>query len=262
MYKLFLPLVILFTLPCVAQEKSQANKSRKELHRQKIDEIAKQEEEGVIKYKKHTVFGAKLTSDGYGGSLEFGRARSVRKALLFQLDITERKHVKERKELPGQFQTSPTIYGKVNYFYPVKLGVQQQLLLGNKSNKNGVSVTANFGGGLSLGLLRPYIIEVLTADEKLLDVTFESDPIEFFTLDHHHHGPTLFKGWDQLTVVPGIYVKPSVRFDYGKYNEMVNAIEVGLTAEYFSKKIEQMAFIEPKSFFIGGYVSILLGRRR
>ena len=42
----------------------------------------------------------------------------------------------------------PFIYGKENFFYPVKLGVQQQILLGNKSNKNGVSVTANYGGGI------------------------------------------------------------------------------------------------------------------
>ena len=254
-------MVILISFTSNAQERTDTKKNKKELRRQRIDEIARQEEEGVIKYKKHTIFGAKLTSDGYGGSLEFGRARSVRKALLFQLDITERKHIKERKEIQAEFQTSPTIFGKVNYFYPVKLGVQQQLLLGNKSNKNGVSVTANCGGGLSLGLLRPYIIEILKND-KLTEISYYSDPEDFLTPLLHHHGPTLLKGWNQLTVVPGIFIKPAVRFDYGKYNEMVNALEIGLTGEFYSKKIEQMAFTDPKNFFFGAFVSILLGRRR
>jgi hypothetical protein len=46
------------------------------------------------------------------------------------------------------------------YFYPLKLGVQQQILLGNKTNRNGISVTANFGGGISLAFLRTYNLEI------------------------------------------------------------------------------------------------------
>jgi hypothetical protein len=38
--------------------------------------------------------------------------------------------------------------------------MQQQFLFGNKTNRNGVSVTGNFGGGISLALLRPYNLEV------------------------------------------------------------------------------------------------------
>jgi hypothetical protein len=43
---------------------------------------------------------------------------------------------------------------------------------------------------------------------------------------------------------------------------MINAIEVGLTAEYFTKPIEQMVFQKNRSFFISGFVAIIFGRRK
>jgi len=247
-------------LPVAAQEtKSQ---SKKELRRQRINAIIKQEEEGVIKYKKHTVFGVKLTSDGYGGFFEIGRAQSVKKALLFQLDIAERKHIKEHKQQVYS-NTSPEVYGKINFFYPVKLGVQQQFLLGNKGNKNGVSITANLGGGFIVGLLRPYMVEVEKNGERVFVQYNSADSTDYF-LDPSTHigGPNFGTGWKYLKVTPGLYLKPAVRFDYGKYNEMVSAIEVGLAGEFYTKKIPQIIYVKQKQFFFSAYVSILFGRRK
>jgi len=65
-----------------------------------------------------------------------------------------------------------------------------------------------------------------------------------------------------MTVTPGLYAKTSVRFDYGKYNEIVSAIEVGVTADYYSKKIPILLQIPQKQFFFSGYVAILFGKRK
>ena len=249
-------------LPVIGQETRKP--TRKEERRQRINAIIKQEEEGVIKYKKHTVFGVKLTTDGYGGFLEIGRAQSVKRGLLFQLDIGERKHPKENKQSVYQ-NTSPEIFGKLNFFYPVKLGVQKQFLLGNKGNKNGVSITGNVGGGFIAGLLRPYMVQVERAS-GLVYIRYDSpdstDRADFISPATHVGGPSLSTGWKYLSVTPGIYLKPAVRFDYGKYNEMVSAIEVGLTGEFYTKKIPQVAFNKEKQFFFSAYVSVLFGRRK
>jgi hypothetical protein len=262
MKKLFLGILSVFFISAVwAQAEKSEKKSRRDARAERINAMARMEEEGVIGYKKHTIYGAKLTSDGYGGFIEIGRARSVRKALLFQLDIAERKHVKEEKQQIYS-NTSPIIYGKINFFYPVKLGVQYQYLLGNKGNKNGISITGNLGGGLSLGLLRPYLIDLDKQGERTY-VKYESADSSYF-LDQSVHiaGPGFGRGWSDLKVTPGLYLKPAIRFDYGKYNEMVSALEVGLTAEYYTKKIPQMIYIEQKKLFFSAYVSILFGRRK
>ena len=258
----FLMISIGFFMTTFGQEISTNKKTHRQEKQQRIDAIVKQEEEGVLKFKKHFVSGFKLTNDGAGGFLEYAKAQTKTKSLLFQFEFTERKHVKEEK-LQNEFaSSSPVIYGKINYFYPVKLGVQKQYLLGNKSNKNGVSVTANFGGGFSLGLLRPYLVEVDKGNGVYEFVGYNSPDSNYFLNGPILGGPSLSNGWNKLKIIPGFYLKPAVRFDYGKYNEMVSAIEIGATAEYYFKKIQQMINVKQHQFFLGAYVALIFGRRK
>lgn len=243
-----------------------AQNTRKERQQEKRDRISKlqrDEEEGVITYRKSFLFGAKLTTDGYGIFFELGRASSVKKSTLYQLEIAERKSPKEIKVTNLQYYNSvPFIYGKENFFYPVKLGVQQQLLLGNKSNKNGVAITANYGGGVALGILRPYYVQVPDGNGNLKYIKYNSADSSSFLSSSVMGGSNIGKGWNEITLTPGLYAKTAIRFDYGAYNEMISAIEVGVTAEYYSKKIPQMAHNPEKQFFFGAYVAILFGKRK
>jgi len=237
--------------------------SKKEIRRQRINELIKQEEEGVITYRKQFAVGLKLTSDGYGGFVEIGRAQSIRKMLLFQLDISERKHQKEEKVQFYNYNTAPVIYKKLNFFYPVKIGVAQQYLLGNKGNKNGVSVTANVGGGVIAGLLRPYMIEVIGNNGREYVKYDPNDTASLFLQPSTYiGGPGIGKGWKYLKVTPGFYLKPAFRFDYGRYNELISALEVGVYAEYYTKRIPQMLNLKEHNFFFTGYVAIMFGKRK
>lgn len=260
MRKIFgLILAVAAMLPAAAQK---TRKQKREERRERINAMIKAEEEGVIAYHKHTAYGFKLLSDGYGAFLEIGRAKSVKRGLLFQLEITERKHPKEDKQLNLYNPNMQYIYGKVNYFYPVRLGAQLQFLLGNKSNKNGVSVTANIGGGISIGLLRPYMLEILDNTGKRKFIDYKTDSFAFLNPQETFNAPGFGTGWNKLKVTPGIYLKPAFRFDYGRYNEAISALEVGMNAEFYTQKIQQMARIKEKQFFLSAYVAIVFGRRK
>jgi hypothetical protein len=275
MYKIFFILLgVMLAVSCFAQE---SGKDKRADHRQRVDAMMKQDEENVITYRKQTVVGFKLTSDGYGGFFEIGRAKSIKKMLLFQLEITERKNAKEVKQSNPLFPSEPYIYGKENFFYPVKIGVQQQILLGNKSNRNGVSVSTNFGGGIVLGVLRPYKMEVIDNDSDMVTryVKYNSPDSGLFLTQYQPGppfssqvipgfigGPDFGQGWNDLSVIPGLYAKAALRFDYGRYNETVSALEVGLTGEYYSKKVPQMAYVPEKQFFLGAYISLMFGSRK
>lgn len=258
---IFSLLVIIVSLPSMAQEKAKTDREqKKERRKEHIAGIAKQEEEGVITYRKSFLGGIKLTTDGYGGFLEIGRAQSVKRATLFQLEITERKHPKEEKQYNQNNNAGPYIYGKINFFYPVKLGVQEQFLLGNKGNKNGVAITANAGGGLTLGLLRPYLLGYDSAGTQIFRGL--ADDSSRFLNDDPVSGPNFGTGFNKLKMTPGVYAKTGLRFDYGKYNELVSAIEVGLIAEYYTKPIPQMVYSKENKFFFSAYVSLLFGKRK
>ena len=257
--------ILLFTANCFAQKEKSKKQIRRENRKEKVTAMVKQEEEGVIVNKKHFLSAIKLTNDGFGGFIEKGIAQSIGKALLFQLELTERFHPKEQKQT---FLTPSGVisfkYGKINYFYPVKLGVQQQILLGNKGNRNGISVTGNFGGGLSLGLERPYLLGFDTVINNVRQIQYKkySEDTTAFLNGSNIAGPGFGKGFNKMKVNPGLYVKAALRFDYGAYNEIISAIEVGITTEFYSKKVQQMAKIEGKNLFFGAYVSLLFGKRK
>jgi hypothetical protein len=245
---------------CLSTFAQSSKKQRKEEKRLRIEKMAKLEEEGVIVYNKQFAAGAKLISDGYGAFVEFGRAKSVKKSLLFQFEMAERKSPREQKLTSVTGVGAPLIPEKVNFFYPLKLGVQVQRLLGNKSNKNGVNITANAGGGLALGLIRPYMVEIPKGND-LTYVKYNSpDSLDF--VSSPVGGPTFSTGWDQLTVNPGVYLKGALRFDYGPFNETLSGIEVGISLEAYTKKTQLMVHQGGQNVYFTGYFALLIGRRR
>lgn len=244
------------------QTRREAKQQKKIERRERINELARLEEEGEIVYNKHGIFSLKLATDGYGLGYEFGRFKSNRKSVLFNFELSEKKHPKEKREGffdPGHLRVNYLAFGKVNTFYQARFGAAMQRVMGGKGNKNGVSVSAIYGGGLALGLVKPYIIQAANQQGDLIDSRYpeiiEQDYIEV-------KAKGLAGGWNELKVRPGAYAKTALRFDYGRLNETVTAVEVGLSAEYYAQKIAQMLYNNEKQFFFNAYVAILLGKRK
>lgn len=238
-----------------------ARKDKQEARRQQIKALEKQEEEGEIIFSKQSAFGIKLSTDGYGLSYEIARFKSARVANIMQFEINEKKSPKEKRtSLLNGFNFNSVIYGKLNNFYQVKFGMGQQRIIGGKGNKNGVAVMAAYAGGVSLGLQKPYYVDVL--DKTQQNRLRETYPT-IIDSGYNEQGASGFTvGWDQVKIKPGIHAKGALRFDYGRFNETVSAIEVGINAEYYFSKIAQMAYVPQKNFFFCGYVSLLLGHRK
>jgi hypothetical protein len=257
--------ISLLTISSFAQDKREQRKEKKEAKRQKINELVRQAEEGVLIYQKQSIFGIQLRTNGYGAFYEMGRMKTNRKTNLYRLDITEIKHNKEEKLLGGSFIFgNPYVYGKINNFYPITLGFGQQYILGQKGNKNGVAVTGLYYAGAAIGLLRPYYLEVedpSTNETRTIKYAGE-DSVLFLDQSAIVSGGGFGKGWSELKVRPGAFAKVGLRFDFGRYNESVSALEIGMSVEGYAKKIPIMALQEDDRFFFQGYVAFLFGRRK
>ena len=71
-----------------------------------------------------------------------------------------------------------------------------------------------------------------------------------------------WRGWNELRVKPGAFAKTSLRYDYGRFNEVVSALEVGLSIEYYPGGIPIMALQKEKPLFIQASIALLFGRRK
>ncbi|HSK14026.1 MAG TPA: hypothetical protein VK907_12485 [Phnomibacter sp.] len=254
-----------------SQPEKRSRKEKKAEKTARINEMIRLEEEGSIIYPKQNVFGFKLYSDGWAGFYEKGKQKTVNKANLYSIEFGERKHPKEVKLYNvtggggGWIFGQPLIYGKENNFYYLKLGVGQSYLIGGKGNKNGVSVSAIYGGGLSLGLLKPYMVDIqepLTG--QLIAIKWEGGdgPYDQNFLTNPLGSSGVFKGARDTQFKPGAFLKGGLRFDYGRYNEVVSALEVGFNMEYYSAEMPIMIANEAKRSFLNVFVAIEFGRRK
>ena len=238
---------------------------KKEEKKEKVRQLIMQEEQGAIIYQKQSVFGIKLNTDGYGAFYELARLKTARKSGLYSLEIGERKHSKEEKitSADGGYLSNPYVFGKINNFYYAKLGYGQQRLIGNKGNKNGVAVSALYGGGFSAGLLKPYYLKVADGNNNIQDVKYNNNDDVFIDNPGMILGASGFsKGFGEMKFTPGAFVKAAMRFDYGRYNELVSAVEVGLNIEMYTKKLPIMLLAKDKQLFFNAYAAIAFGRRK
>lgn len=273
MKKLFIIVSLLWSVAVSAQQKTQSSvqleKARKKAERkEKINQMIKQEEEGALIFNNQGSFSFKFNSDGWGMFYERGKYKTVTKTNLWWIELGEHKHPKEEKvptiSASGGFLiVSSYIYGKRNNFYNLKLGLGQQKLIGGKGNKNGVAVSAIYGGGLTAGLLKPYYIEIQNPTNN------KQEQIKYDNNDNLFLDPTIIlgrgglaKGLGEMKFVPGAHVRTALRFDYGRYNEVVSALEVGLNAEYYSQKMPILLLNKEKSFFFNAYVALTFGKRK
>ena len=262
-----LTIIILIGFSLHAQDSTATNKSskeRKEERRQRINAMIRQEEEGALIYNKQSVFGIKLRTNGYGLFYELGRSKSRRKANTYSVELTEIKDPKEEKTPTDIFSfTNPYVIGKINNFYQLKFGYGQQYLFGQKGNKNGIAVTGNYQAGISLGLLRPYYLEVDDSTGARTEIKYsQADSAEFLDPSLNPSSAGLFKGWGEVKLKPGIYAMTSLRFDWGHYNEVVSGIEIGFSIEAFTEKIPIILFAPQRQVFFQGHLALVFGRRR
>jgi hypothetical protein len=265
--------LLLVVSTTVAQEKNSRRIERdakKEARREKIDNLIRQQEEGALVFNKQTVFGLRLNTDGWGLVFEKGFLKTVKTTNLFALELNEKKHPKEQKlnnllNSGGFLQIgNPYVYGKRNSFYQLKLSYGQQRMIGGKTNKNGVAIHAIYAGGFSAGLERPYYVRIQdNSPEGTRNIKYTpADSAAFLQPGNILMGTGLRFGWNEIKFVPGVHAKAALRFDYGRFNEVVTAIEVGVNLEAYSRKVQIMLLNPEQQVFFNGYIALMFGKRK
>jgi hypothetical protein len=183
---------------------------------------------------------------------------------LYLLEITEIKHPKEEKiSNTSTFFANSFVYGKINNFYQVKLGYGQQYVFGQKGNKNGVAVLGIVHAGLSMGMMKPYYVQVQEQQAGARDIKYDSnDSLSFLDLSRTIGGSGFSKGWSELKFTPGAFIKTALRFDFGRFNETIQALEIGMSVDGYTSAIPQLVFNKPRQLFFQGHIALVFGQRK
>jgi hypothetical protein len=253
----------------LAQDSTSAYRPVQNNAKRHVNSKFKTDEEGDIIFNKQNIFGIHLSSNGYGLSFEKGYFKTRTKTLLFQFELNEVHSPKEHHitATTDGYNFSSVVPYKANNLYETRFAIGQEILIGGKGNKNGVAVQALYTGGITLGFLKPYLLDVSNP------ITGASTQMTYAQLEASQNNPLqygyeptgaagFFAGWNQLSVKPALNARQAMRFDYGRENKTVAAVEVGITEEYYASKIPLMYYVNGQHFFFNSYVAILFGGRK
>ncbi len=157
------------------------------------------------------------------------------------------------------------IYGKRNNLFFTRLGYQEKFYLSGK-NRRAVSLGFTYSGGFSLGMIRPYYLDLIYRDNggipTIVAEKFSETNMLKFLNPQEVDGPSgPAYGWDELDLAPGFFLKAGLLIDWGAYDAVLKDIEVGVAADFFFKKIPMMIFEENTPVFVNLYININLGHR-
>jgi hypothetical protein len=216
-----------------------------------------------IFYRNEKSVAILLNSNGYGINGRYAKRINARRKTVFDIDFVGIKHPKEVKISNNYFSNRSFVYGKENSVFNLRVGYGKQKEMFRKIDKGGISIRRFFSFGPTAALMKPIYYEVYeTNPSNPSDLPFLSD--EKFNTSIHQSSiygrSSFFKGFNEIDVLPGIYGRLGVSFEYSRQNVTLHALEGGLMIDAFPKKIPIMATEDNNFIFVTLFISYRFGK--
>jgi len=213
--------------------------------------------EKKILYRNEWSIGMLLKTNGLDFDYRSGKFVNYFKKNLWECGLGFIKH-------PQQYRTSnPYVtgyrqycFGKKNFCFELFYSRGRQRSLFTKQDLNSVEIRLFYFGGATLAFLKPIYYEI-SYNDNIKSEKF--DPVNHYagiTL-----GPSSFaKGFDEISVVPGIQCKAGLSFEFGKSDKKLTALEAGFKLSAFTKKLEIMEQKSNPQFIGNLFLTMRFGR--
>ena len=236
------------------------------------------ENKGIVYSREFTV-DLKLHTHGFALGVNIASLKTYYLTNFFNIEIGEIKHPKQFRQ---SFDFQPSISGKVsrafifgkqNSFFVLRGGFGQKRYLSEKAKRRGLAIGLSYEAGPSLGLLKPYYLELNYPEQSNNEIVtrsekFSEDNAENFLDITRIFGASSFsKGLSEIAIQPGAHGKFAVHFDWGAFDEFVKAVEAGVMIDGYLKKVPIMVEspevqnVENMPLFINLFINLQLGKR-
>lgn len=176
----------------------------------------------------------------------------------FNFEIVSVNHYRESTSNVGG-NGSGYVYGKQNYLFAIRPQYGREINLFRKSSEGGVNVNGIIAGGPTIGLLKPYYVQVFYGRGTVRDEIFDSKK---HTPNNIAGSGGFFEGLGEATVVPGVNLKAALNFELDAFRQSNISLEIGFLAEAYTQKVNIMALSENRNLFTSGYITVFFGGKK
>ena len=213
-------------------------------------------------YANERTLGGFLNSNGIGADFRFARQLNVRNDRLYGVSFDYLKHPKEYKSVVAyEFYTRRFVYGKLNHIWEIKGHIGNQHELFRKYDFSSISIRMFYTGGISLAFEKPIYYEILYYNNSgtLID-RIETQKFDASIHEYNYGGNAPFtRGLSEIKVVPGLNVRAGFNFEYSEREPIVHALEAGISATVYPRKLDMMAAENSQFFFFNMFVGYRFG---
>jgi hypothetical protein len=215
-------------------------------------------EQQKVFFRNERSFAILLNSDGFGLSYRGATRIDFLNKRLLEIEAGILKHPKEYKiSNPSNQSQSTYVYGKLNSVFYIRAGIGHQHEIFRKADLGGIAIRYFYGAGPVIALLKPIYYQAfyLSADGPY------TKPEKFnVTSPQDIYGKASFlKGLNETNILPGLYAKAGLNFEYSKEDKIIHAVELGAQINAFPKQIQIMASNDNKSIYFSLFVSYRFG---
>tara|TARA_R110001599_G_scaffold293529_4_gene497412 strand:+ start:2017 stop:2745 length:729 start_codon:yes stop_codon:yes gene_type:complete len=206
-------------------------------------------------YEIENVFGASHASNsGLVSSLFWRHSNSFDKKNLahYGVELANTRHPRESRQTT--ITGSSFVIGKSNYLVSIRPYYGREKVLFQKSQQQGVRISAMVSAGPTLGLETPYYVNYRGRKEQY-------DPNRHSVNNiNGTSGP--LKGLFESKIVPGLHLKTSMTFETNSTKNRVFGIQAGFILEAFTRKINILPEAENKNVYSAAFIAVYFGKRR
>jgi len=217
-------------------------------------------------YKHEASGGVRIQTNGFTIFGEYGWIKDIKRTRLLQLEYTyfiDYRQKKQKTRLPGG---RDYVFGVQNRFHTIRVAYGFKRVIADKAVRNGVCVSATFFGGVSLGLLKPYYLNLVqpTTDGSIIvrpeRYTSENES-RFLSKDSIVDAAPIRYGLNQIQPVAGAHIKAGIDFDWGSKDQFVKALQAGVMLDVYYKRLPLMVNNTNRFYQAAFYLSFQFGKR-
>ncbi|MEM8523870.1 MAG: hypothetical protein AAGG68_04460 [Bacteroidota bacterium] len=229
---------------------------------------------GII-YNSELAADVRLQTNGWSVGVNWGTLRTYYLTRYYYVDFGERKHLKELTFNPGVGRQGSTyIYGKQNNLYVLRGGIGEKRYFSEKAAEKGVAVGASYRLGPSLGLIKPYYLDIninndaQVSNDRTRPIRYSPETAQQFLDDSRINNNSGFlKGWGEVNPAIGGHAMAALHISWGAFEEYVRAVEAGVMVDFYFQNIPIMVETTPDSnlnqpFFVNIFLNFQFGKRK